>query len=246
MAGVRRVFSARRWLLCAVLAVAVAGVIVAVVIVLYGSDRPRECGCKPPPDTSGISGVPREWRTAVARRDAAAAWRLLTPEAQRRYGSVKGLHGALARLALDAHGPADWRLLQVETQGRGTPSLYLYLLVEKRNLRAVGAVTVHTMADGSADGRVDPVPAATVRILEPAEGTTVDERPRLRAATASPLAYAVIRRTSETRGAVGSIRAPDGRDAPFYEALEPGPALIVAVDDSGGRLAYGGVRVTIR
>ncbi|MFD0540514.1 hypothetical protein ACFQY7_48645 [Actinomadura luteofluorescens] len=239
----------RRRLLGAVLAgaVAVAGAVVAVVAAFDAPVRPRECGCRPPPVTSGISGVPREWQAAVARRDAGTAWRLLTPEAQRRYGSVKGLRGALARLALDSHGPSGWRLVNTDTQGSGTPSTFLYLLVEKRNLRLAGAVVVHSIADGSADGRVDPVPAATVRILEPAARATVGVRPRLRAAAGSPPAYAVVRRDGEIQGGVGSIRDADGWDTPFYDALKPGPALIVAVEeDGGGRLAYGSVRVTIR
>ncbi|MEU9843837.1 hypothetical protein AB0C69_32035 [Actinomadura sp. NPDC048032] len=224
-----------------------AGAVVAVVVVLDAPVRHRECGCRLPPVTSGIDGVPREWQAAVARRDAGTAWRLLTPEAQRRYGSVKGLRGALARLAPASHGPAGWRLVHTVTQGSGTPSTFLYLLVEKRNLRPDGAVVVHSMADGSADGRVDPAPAATVRILRPAARATVDVRPRLRAATGLPPAYAVVRRDGETQGAVGSIRDADGWDAPFHEALGPGPALIVAVAaHGGGRLAYGSVRVTIR
>ena len=248
MAGVRRAVLGRRWLLGAILAgaVAVAGAVAAAVVVLAEPARPRECGCALPPDTSGISGVPRAWQAAVARRDAGTAWRLLTPEAQRRYGSVKGLRGALPRLAPDPRGSAGWRLVRQVTQGRGTPSRFLYLLVEKRSLRPAGAVVVHSMADGSADGRVDPAPAATVRILEPAARATVDARPRLRAATGNPPAYVVLRRDGETLGAVGSIRGADGWDTPFHKALKPGPALIVAVEADGGRLAYGSVRVTIR
>lgn len=234
------------WVIAAVLIV-VAGAAVTVVTVLDEPARPHICGCKPPPDTSGIEGVPRGWQDAAAHRDAGKAWRLLTPESQRRYGSPRGLRAALARIAPDPHGPAKWTLVDRITQGRGTPSAFLYLLVEKRTLRPAGAVVVHSRADGSADGRVDPAPAATVRILEPAARAKLDARPAMRAATGRPPAYVAVQAGGVTFGAVGEIRRPDGRDEPFDEPLRPGPALIVAVESGAdGRFAYGSVRVTVR
>lgn len=234
------------WVIAAVLIV-VAGAVVTVVTVLDEPARPHICSCKPPPDTSGLERVPRAWQEAAAHRDAQAAWRLLTPEAQRRYGSPRGLRTKLARLAPDPRAPAKWTLVDEITQGRGTPSAFLYLLVEKRTLRPAGAVVVHSRADGSADGRVDPVPGATVRILEPAARAKLDARPTMRAATGSPPAYVAVQADGLTHGTVGAIRRPDGRDETFSEPLRPGPALIVAVEvGADGRFAYGSVRVTIR
>ncbi|MER6809735.1 hypothetical protein ABT299_10680 [Spirillospora sp. NPDC000708] len=234
------------WVIAAVLIV-VAGAVVTVVAVLDEPARTHICGCKPPPDTSGLDRVPRDWQEAAAHRDAQAAWRLLTPEAQRRYGSPRGLRTKLGRLAPDPHGSAKWTLVDEITQGRGTPSAFLYLLVEKRTLRPAGAVVVHSRADGSADGRIDPVAGATVRILEPAARAKLDARPAMRVATGRPLAYVAVQPGGLTHGTVGAIRGPDGRDEAFHEPLRPGPALIVAVQaDADGRFAYGSVRVTIR
>ncbi|QKG23241.1 hypothetical protein [Actinomadura verrucosospora] len=234
------------WVIAAALAV-VAGIAVLLVAVLDEPARPHYCSCRPPPDTSAVEQVPRDWQAAAAHRDAQAAWRLLTPEAQRRYGTPGRLRSALARIAPDPRGPAEWRLVDTVTQGRGTPSTFLYLLVEKRTLRPAGAVVVHSMAAGAADGRVDPAPAATVRIVEPAAHAKLGDRPPMRAATADPPVYVAVQAGRVTFGTAGAIRGPDGRDAPFTEPLRPGPTLIVAVrNDGNGRFAYGSVRVTIR
>ncbi|MEU5994659.1 hypothetical protein ABZ806_37270 [Spirillospora sp. NPDC047418] len=233
------------WVIIAALAV-VAGTAVLLVAVLDEPAHPHYCSCKPPPDTSAVKEVPREWQHAAAHRDAQAAWRLLTPEARRSYGSPGRLAAALARITPDPRGPAEWRLVGTVTQGRGTPSAFLYLLVEKRTLRPAGAVVVHSMAAGGPDGRVDPAPAATVRILEPAAHAKLGDRPPMRAATADPPAYVAVQAGRLTPGATGAIRGPDGRDEPFGEPLRPGPTLIVAVQSDGnGRFAYGTVKVTI-
>jgi hypothetical protein len=121
------------------------------------------------------------------------------------------------------------------------------VLVEKRTLRPAGAVVVHSLADGAADGRVDPAPAATVRILEPVARAKVGARPPMRAATGRPPVYVAVQAGGVTRGTVGAIRRPDGRDDSFGEPLHPGPALIVAVQtDANGRFSYGSVLVTVR
>ncbi|MBO2456002.1 hypothetical protein [Actinomadura violacea] len=234
------------WVIAAALAV-VAAAAVLVVAVLDEPARPHYCSCKPPPDTSAVKEVPRDWQAAAKHRDAAAAWRLLTPDAQRRYGTPGRLRAALARIAPDPRGPAEWRLVDMVTQGRGTPSAFLYLLVEKRTLRPAGAVVVHSMAAGGADGRVDPAPAATVRILEPAAHAKLGDRPPMRAATADPPEYVAVQAGRLTSGTAGAIRGPDGRDKPFFEPLHPGPTLIVAVQSDGnGRFTWGSVKVTIR
>jgi hypothetical protein len=234
------------WLVLAALA-ASTGVVVAIVTNLEASPRGHMCGCKLPPVTTGIAGVPHDWQTALAHRDVQAAWRLLTPEAQRRYASPKGLRTALAGLAPDPHGRAEWRMIDERSQGRDTPSDFFYILIEKRTLRPAGAIVVHTMATGAADGRVDPTPTATVHILEPAAHTTLGRRPRMRAATSSPPEYVAVRAGGQTVGAAGAIRGTDSRDDPFDEALQPGPTLIVAVEsDTAKHFTYGSVRVTIR
>jgi hypothetical protein len=231
-----------------VLVIAALAVVAAVVISsppTPSPPKPNVC-CKLPPVTSGIEDVPGRWQHAVARRDAQAAWTLLTPEAQRRYGSVARLRPALARLTPDHGGPATWRLIDSITQGSGTPSAFLYLLIEDRTLRPMGAVVVHSMADGSHDGRIDPGAADTVHIREPAAHATVDSRPRMRTATGSPPAYVAVQAGGQTHGAVGAIRGADGLDSPFDEALKSGPALIVAVDvDGEDHFAYGSVPVTV-
>ncbi|MEU9019509.1 hypothetical protein [Actinomadura sp. NPDC048394] len=234
------------WVIAAALAV-VAAAVVTVVAVLDEPARPHICGCKPPPDTGGIEGVLRGWQDAAAHRDVQDAWRLLTPEAQRRYGTPQRLRPELPRIAPAPRAPARWTLIDEITQGRGTPSEFLYLLVEKRTLRPAGAVVVHSLADGAVDGRIDPMPAATVRILEPEARTKVGARPLMRAATSSPPAYVAVQAGGVAHGSVGGTRRPDGRDDPFGEPLRPGAALIVAVQtDGNGHFAYGTVRVTVR
>lgn len=225
-----------------------AALAVAVAVVVLKSDPappPHVC-CAPPPQTSGIDGVPQQWRTAVAHGDAQAAWSLLTPEAQRRYRSVSGLRAALTGLKARPRGAATWRRLDGITQGRGTPSAFFYMLIEDRTLRPVSAVVVHSLATGAHDGRVDPGVAGTVRILEPAARATVGTRPRIRVATSSPPGYVAVQASGQIFGARGAIRGADGLDAPFDEAMKPGPALIVAVVGGSGRFTYGSVRVTVR
>jgi hypothetical protein len=137
----------------------------------------------------------------------------------------------------------------VNSQGRGTPSEFFYLLVEDKTLRPVGAIVVHSLANGSQDGRVDPEVAATVRILEPAPRATVSTQPRMRSAVGSPPSYIAVQASGQQLGGVGAIRDADGFDAPFAasEQVKPGPTLIVAVDDDGkGHYAYGSVQVTVR
>ncbi|MFB9834261.1 hypothetical protein [Actinoallomurus acaciae] len=238
----------RRRFLWPVLGLVVAASAVAGVAAARSSPAPpRPVCCKSPPVTSGIEDVPRRWEHAVARRDARAAWALLTPEAQRRYGSVDGLRAALAGLTPGHGGPATWRLIDTLTQGSHTPSAFLYLLIEDGTLRPRGAVVVHSMADGAHDGRVDPGVADTVRIREPAAHATVSGRPRMRTATGSPPAYVAVQAGGQTHGSVGAIRGADGMDSPFDEALKPGPTLVVAVDVEGGdHFAYGSVPVTVR
>lgn len=235
----------RRRFLWPVLGLVIAALAVVVVAATRSSPAPpKPVCCKPPPVTSGIEDVPRRWQHAVARRDAQAAWTLLTPEAQRRYGSVDGLRSALARLTPGHGGPATWRLIDSVTQGSHTPSAFLYLLIEDRTLRPMGAVVVHSMADGAHDGRIDPGAADTVHIREPAAHATVDSRPRMRTATGSPPAYVAVQAGGQTHGAGGAIRGADGMDSPFDEALKPGPTLIVAVDVED-HFAYGSVLVTV-
>jgi hypothetical protein len=227
---------------------AALAVLIALVAVVVFRPRPAPppC-CALPPDTTAIRGVPRQWQTAVAHGDTQSAWDLLTPEAQRRYGSPGGLRTALAALTPHPRGAATWRQIVQSSQGRGTPSEFFYVLIENRSLRPVGAVVVHSAAAGAPDGRVDPEVAATVRILEPVPRATVGTRPRMRVATDSPLAYAVVQASGQTLGSRGSIRDTAGLDAPFDEPVKPGPALIIAVDyDDKGHFTYGSVRVTVR
>ncbi|WP_131732929.1 hypothetical protein [Actinomadura formosensis] len=205
--------------------------------------------CRLPPDTSAIRDVPRRWQTALAQGDVRAAWDLLTPQAQRRYGSADGLRAALPRLTMHPEGPATWRQVAETTQGRGTPSAFFYLLVEDRTLRPVGAVVAHSVADGSHDGRIAPEVAATMQILSPASRATVGTRPRIHVATDSPPTYVAVQAGRQAVGAVGAIRGTDGFDAPFPDpgtAVRPGPTLIVAVAKDNGRFSYGSVLVTVR
>jgi hypothetical protein len=226
----------------AILAVAV----VAVMARPHPAPSEHPC-CKPPPNTIAVRKVPPQWRTAAAHRNTEAAWDLLTPEAQRRYGSVGALRVALAGLAPHPRGPATWHLVDQITQGGGTPSEFLYMLIENKSLRPVCAIVVHSMANGSHDGRVDPEVATTTKILEPAPHATVSAQPRIRTATGSPPDYVAVQAGGQILGAVGAIRDGNGVDAPFEEALKPGPALIIAVDfDGKTHFAYGSVRVTVR
>ncbi|GAA4104763.1 hypothetical protein [Actinomadura miaoliensis] len=238
---------AKRWALVWGGLVLGAAVVLGVVVTKPWSAHSDHVCCALPPDTSAIEDVPERWQAAVADGDVPAAWGMLTPEAQRRYGSQHGLEAALDDLRPSSRAAATWWLTNSYTQGRGTPSRFFYLLVEDESLRPVRAVIVHSRADGTPDGRIDPDVPATVRIQEPASRAVVGPRPRMRSATGVPPSYTVVQSENIVRGAVGSTREADGRDAPFSHAgpLRPGPALIVAVRYDG-RYAYGAVRVTVR
>ncbi|GAA4136530.1 hypothetical protein GCM10022416_20360 [Actinomadura keratinilytica] len=239
---------AKRWALVLGGLLLGAAVVLTVVVTKPWSAHSDHVCCQLPPDTSAIEDVPEQWQKAVADGDVPAAWGMLTPEAQRRYGTRHALAAALDDLKPSSHAAAAWQLIASATQGRGTPSRFLYLLVENNSLRPVRAVVVHSRADGTPDGRIDPDVPATVRIQEPADRAVVAPRPRMRSATEVPPGYTAVQAGHIVRGAVGAIREADGRDAPFTHAgpsLRPGPALIVAVRDDG-RYTYGTVRLTVR
>ncbi|WP_285495654.1 hypothetical protein [Actinomadura sp. NBRC 104425] len=239
---------AKRWALVVGGLVLGAAVVLTVVVTKPWSAHSDHVCCQLPPDTSAIEDVPERWQAAVADGDVATAWGMLTPEAQRRYGTRHALAAALDDLKPSPRAAASWQLIASSTQGRGTPGRFLYLLVEDDSLRPVRAVVVHSRADGTPDGRIDPDVPATVRIQEPADRAVVGLRPRMRSATGIPPAYTAVQAGRIVRGAVGAIREADGHDAPFTPAgpsLRPGPALIVAVQDDD-RYTYGTVRVTVR
>jgi hypothetical protein len=243
---VRRFF--RRWpVLAGVAGLAVLAATVAVVLSLPG-DPPRTCRCDRPPVLSGVSGVPARWAADVSDGDAPAAWVLLTPRARARYRDVAGLRAALPRLAPVGSGRGAWiaDTAAPVTQGQGTPTQVLYLLIGSSGMLR-DAIVNHTMANGSADGRVDP-DVTVFKMLAPAPGSVVGPHPQLQVGLAQPPRYAAIRSGVLVEGGTG-IRNSSGYDEPFPfsgPGLAPGRTLIVATQYQSGRWSYGAVTVTVR
>ncbi|WP_433462228.1 hypothetical protein [Spirillospora sp. CA-128828] len=97
-------------------------VLAAGAVIWHHVDRSDDSGpcCKLPPDTSAVEDVPRKWQAVLGQGDVRSAWELLTPQAQRRYGSADGLRAAMTRLDMRPKGPATWRQITSTTNGRGT------------------------------------------------------------------------------------------------------------------------------
>jgi hypothetical protein len=146
----------RKWLVAAA-GVALAAVLAWTAVAVF---RPAtSCGCALPPHLDDVDTTAYRWLSAVQSGDSATAWALLTSDAQHRHGDVDRFRAELPALAArygDSTG--RWQVVDIRTQGAGTPSEVFLLRVTTKDGVAVatGGLTVHSDATPEDAGRIDP------------------------------------------------------------------------------------------
>jgi len=167
----------------------------------------RGCACTGAPYVAEADETAAAFVAAVRSNDAAGAWARLTPEAQKRRGSVEAFSPELPELARRfAAEDGTWHQAYVRSQGYDTPTDVVLVLVSRAAV--VSALVVHGNATREDPGRVDPDLGEPLRLGNP----TADGRaPVANADGANPaftqlesgMVIAVVRR-SDGRYAVGS------------------------------------------
>jgi hypothetical protein len=142
---------------------AVAGALVMTAVLAWAAVeavRPEEgCGCALPPFLDHLDATAYRWLAAVRDGDAATAWALLTPDAQRRHGDIDRFRAELPALATrfgDVTG--RWQEVDDRTQGAGTPSEVFLVRISSQDgaATATGGLVIHSRATRDDPGRVDP------------------------------------------------------------------------------------------
>jgi hypothetical protein len=117
------------------------------------------CGCALPPFLDHVDRTAYQWLTAVREGDAATAWQLLTPEAQRRHGDIDRFRAELPAIAgRFGDSTGRWQVVDERTGGADTPSHVFFVWVTSRDgvPAAPGGIVIHSRATRDDPGRVDP------------------------------------------------------------------------------------------
>jgi hypothetical protein len=172
----------RRWWMAAAGALVVAAALAWTAVEVI---RPAGgCGCALPPQLDHVDATAYRWLAAVREGDAATAWALLTPDAQRRHGDVDRFRAELPALASrfgDSTG--RWQVVDERTQGAGTPSEVFLVRVTSRDgvAAATGGLVIHSRATSDDPGRIDPDLGEPLQITaaDPATPLTLPGRVRV-------------------------------------------------------------------
>jgi hypothetical protein len=217
----------------------------------------RSCGCALPPYLDHVDTTAHRWLSAVQSGDSATAWALLTPDAQRRHVDADRLRAELPALAArygDTTG--RWQVVDVNTQGAGTPTEVFLVRVSTKDgvAAATGGLTVHSNATREDAGRIDPDLGEPLQIgAADAEGPlTLPATVRVTNAEGRWLEFLGVPVAAPPANSSLLLQPVQDLGGGAYRLENPNPGLsgtglVVAIlTRPDGRRAFGAVPVTFR
>jgi hypothetical protein len=243
------------WAAAATCAVVVAAVLAWTAVEVFRTEE--GCGCALPPQLEHVDTTAYRWLTAVREGDAATAWELLTPDAQRRHGDVDRFRGELPALAgRFGDSTGRWQVVDERTGGAGTPSQVFFVWVTSRDATAAatGGVVLHSMATRDDPGRIDPDLGEPLQVGAADPGTPFSLPGRVRVANPDGrllnfLVVPVGTPPDRARLDLAPVRDLGGGvydiEATAHPEITGSGLLVATVVRPDGRRAFGAIPVTL-
>ena len=232
----------RRWAVAAAVGLVTSVATFALISTLLQPEQ--TCACRGAPYLDDLDDTAARFVAAVAARDAATTWAMLTPEAQQRHGTADAFGGELAALAdrFRSQGETQWHRVYERTQGYDTPSMAVLVLVSADGPKAVSGLVLYSQATRDDPGRVDP-DLGTALQLTPHGTRMVD----VANATGSGLRFVALVRAEGPPLHITNVGTGGGLhrlEPQNWASPPPTPVLVIAVAQlPDGRFAIGSAPV---